>query len=123
RNDELGDGRFCIVQQLEWRGPVEWGAAAGRLVGRETRTVTVEPGSGRHRIDLTSRLECGDFALKLGPTRHAWFNARVADSMIVPNGGVVRDDRGREGGEIISGAGARWVDFSGPVGGGATAGI
>src|SRR5690606_33718653 len=52
RNDELGDGRFCIVQQLEWRGPVEWGAAAGRLVARETRTVTVGPGPGRHRIDL-----------------------------------------------------------------------
>ncbi len=120
---DLGYGRFGIVQRLEWRGPSEWGAQGGRLAARETRTITVEPGPHRHRIDVASRLECGDFALKLGPTRHAWFNARVADSMIVANRGTVRDDRGLTGGAAVSGAGARWVDFSGPVGGGATAGI
>jgi hypothetical protein len=120
---DLPDGRFEIVQALEWRGPAEWGAPAGRLAARETRTVTVEPGPRRNRIDVSSVLECGDFDLRLGPTRHAWFNARVADSMIVANGGAVIDDAGRSGGEAICGAGARWVDFSGPVGGGAVAGI
>jgi len=43
--------------------------------------------------------------------------------MIVVFGGTVQDDRGRKGGEAVSGANARWVDFSGPVGGGATVGI
>jgi hypothetical protein len=35
----------------------------------------------------------------------------------------VRDDRGRSGGEAVSGSEARWVDFSGPVGGGHVAGL
>jgi hypothetical protein len=120
---ELGDGRFEIVQELEWRGPREWAAGDGRLVARETRVTTVEPGERRHRIDVASRLAGGDFAMKLGPTRHAYFNVRVADSMIVANGGAIGDDRGRSGGSGVSGAGARWVDFTGPVGGGAAAGV
>ena len=43
--------------------------------------------------------------------------------MIVGLGGVVRDDRGRIGGDAVSGSDARWVDFSGPVGGGQVAGV
>jgi hypothetical protein len=121
--DELGGGRFRIAQRLEWRGPVEWGTPLGRLAALETRTTTVAIGERRHRIDVTSRLECGDFALKLGPTRHAYFNVRVAESMIVANGGEITDDRGRSGGAAISGAGACWVDFTGPVGSGAVAGV
>lgn len=118
-----GEDAFEIVQDLEWRAPSEWAAPEGRLVGRETRTLRVAAGGARHRIDLTSDFVCGERALKLGPTRHAWFNARVADSMIAARGGRVRDDRGRQGGAGTSGEGARWVDFSGPVGGGATAGL
>jgi hypothetical protein len=124
RNGEaLDDGRFRIVQRMDWRGPAEWAAPGGRRVAVETRTTTVETGRQRHRIEVTSRLECGDFALKLGPTRHAWFNVRVAETMIVGNGGAVIDDRGRSGGVAVSGAGARWIDFTGPVGGGAVAGV
>ena len=121
--DVLGDGRYRIVQRLDWRGPGEWGAPGGRLVAVEARTTVVEPGRRRHRIEVASRFECGDFALALGPTRHAWFNVRVAESMIVANGGTVSDDRGREGGAAVSGEGARWIDFTGPVGGGAVAGV
>ncbi|QDZ00625.1 hypothetical protein FQ775_09655 [Nitratireductor mangrovi] len=117
------DDGYRIVQTLEWHGPTEWAAPAGRLVAREVRTITVDCGARRNRIDMTSRLSCGEFALKLGPTRHAWFNVRVADSMIVQNGGAVTDDRGLSGGVAVSGAGARWVDFTGPVGGGAIAGV
>lgn len=121
--EALDDDRFRIVQRLCWRGPPEWAAPEGRLVAVETRTITVEAVERRHRIDVASRLECGEFGLKLGPTRHAWFNVRVAESMIVGNGGAVTDDRGRSGGGAVSGAGARWVDFTGPVGGGAVAGV
>lgn len=120
---QQGDDRFEIVQQLEWRGPAEWAAPQGRCVALETRSLTVTAGQTCHRIDLSSRLSARDWGLRLGPTRHAYFNVRVADSMIVANGGIVRDDRGRRGGAAISGEGARWVDFSGPVGGGATAGV
>lgn len=121
--DVLDDGRYRIVQRLDWCGPAEWAAPDGRLVAVETRTTVVEPGQRRHRIDVTSRLECGEFALTLGPTRHAWLNVRVADSMTVDNGGTVRDDRGRAGGAAVSGEGARWIDYTGPVGGGAVAGV
>jgi hypothetical protein len=121
--DELDDGRFRIGQRLEWRGPAEWAAPGGRLAAVESRTTTIEPGERRHRIDVVSRLECGDFALKLGPTRHAYFNVRVADSLIVANGGTISDDRGNSSGAAVSGVGARWIDFSGPVGGGAIAGV
>src|SRR5262249_21885090 len=64
-----------------------------------------------------------DWDFTIGPTRHAYFNVRVAESMTVTCGGVVVDDTGRFGGEAITGTKARWVDYSGPVGGGATAGI
>jgi hypothetical protein len=118
-----GEDAFRVVQTLDWRGPVEWGAPDGRLAARETRALRVATGADRYVIDVESRLAAVDWDVTLGPTRHAYFNVRVADSMIVAFGGVVRDDRGRRGGEAVSGVGARWVDFSGPVGGGAVAGI
>ncbi len=43
--------------------------------------------------------------------------------MIVGLGGVVRDDKGHTCGEAVSGTQARWIDFSGPVGGGHVAGV
>ncbi len=119
----LDADRFEIVQELEWRGPAEWAAAGGRLIARETRTLTVTAGERRYRLDVASRLAGGDFAMKLGPTRHAYFNVRAADSMIVANGGTIVDDRGCSGGNAVSGEGARWVDFCGPVGSGHVAGL
>jgi hypothetical protein len=74
-------------------------------------------------IDVESRLAAVDWDFTLGPTRHAYFNVRVADSMIVALRRVVRDDRGRTGGETVTGTEARWVDFSGAVGGGHVAGV
>jgi hypothetical protein len=117
-------GAGCeIVQDLDWRGPPEWAAPAGRLVARERRTLAISPGPDRYRIDVLSEFTAADLAVKLGPTRHAWFNARVADSMTVTSGGALRDDRGHRDGAAISGEGARWVDATGPVGGGRVAGI
>ena len=120
---DLGDRTCEIAQYLEWRGPAEWAAAQGRVIARETRTLRVTAGQRCNRIDVRSSLAGGDVAVKLGPTRHAYFTVRVADSMTVPNGGIIVDDRGRQGGEGTSGAGAHWVDVSGPVGGGAMAGV
>lgn len=122
--DGAADGdAFVIDQAIDWRGPAEWAAAAGRLVARERRVTRVAPGPGHCRLDVTSTLTAGEKAIRLGPTRHAFFNVRVADGLMVANGGRVQDDRGRAGGAAISGEGARWVDFSGPVGGGEWAGV
>jgi hypothetical protein len=114
---------FRIMQTLDWRGPVEWAAPDGRLAAREARTLRIMAQGSTHVIDVESRLAAVDWDFMLGPTRHAYFNVRVADSMIVALGGVVQDDRGRTGGEAVTGTEARWVDFSGPVGGGHMAGI
>lgn len=121
--EPVGDEALCVTQSLEWRGPVEWAAPAGRIAARETRTLTIGSKPNMHVIDLESRLARADWDFTLGPTRHAYFNVRVADSMIVQFGGVVQDDAGRRGGEAITGAASRWVDFSGSVGGGQTAGL
>lgn len=121
--EALGGNAFRITQTLDWRGPVEWAAPEGRLAARETRSLHCSAEPGMYVIDLESRLAALDWDFTLGPTRHAYFNVRVADTMIAAFGGVARDDRGRIGGETVSGAGARWVDFSGPVGGGQVAGI
>lgn len=117
------DGSVRITQSVEWRGPVEWAAPAGRLVARETRVLTLTAEPGLYQIDVDSRFTAAEWDVSLGPTRHAYFNMRAAESMIVANGGRVIDDQGRSGGPAISGAPARWVDFSGPVGGGHVAGI
>jgi hypothetical protein len=114
---------FRLVQSLEWRGPVEWAAPDGRLAARERRTLRVALATRAYVIDVESRLAATDWDFTLGPTRHAYFNVRVAESIAVGPGGVVQDDRGRTGGEAVSGTEARWVDFSGPVGGGAKAGV
>jgi len=85
--------------------------------------VDIRPGETFHLIDIHSRLEPTQWEFAIGPTRHAYFNVRVAESMRVTKGGTVFDSEGRVGGERISGRGASWVDYAGPVGGGRRAGI
>jgi hypothetical protein len=120
---ECGPDLFRVVQRNEWRGPAEWGAEEGRVVACETRTIDVRPGRTYHLIDIRSRLEPTQWEFTIGPTRHAYFNVRVAESMRVTRGGAVVNSEGRVGGDLISGPGATWVDYSGPVGGGRRAGI
>lgn len=120
---EAGDGAFRISQALEWVGPVEWAADHGRTVMTERRTLTVRAGDEAHVIDLRSELAATEWDVTLGPTRHAFFNFRVAESMRVVRGGRLSDSDGRLGGGAVTGAAGRWVDYTGPVGGGAVAGI
>lgn len=64
-----------------------------------------------------------EWDLEIGPTRHAYFGVRVAESMRVLAGGRVFDSAGNEGGKEISWKSAKWIDYSGPVGGGRWGGI
>jgi hypothetical protein len=123
RHETLPNGGIRTVQRIEWRGPVEWAAPEGRLAARETRVLTVSATDGGWVIDIDSTLAAAEWAFTLGPTRHAYFNVRVADSMTAANGGIIRDDRGRKGGIAVSGEGARWVSVSGSVGGDHRAGV
>jgi len=118
-----GEAACRVEQELDWRGPQEWGASDGRLVLRERRVMRIVAEPGLYVIDLDSRLSSAGWDVALGPTRHAYANLRVAETMTCAFGGIVQDDRGRRGGPAISGDGAAWVDFSGPVGGGHVAGV
>ncbi|CAN5188098.1 hypothetical protein BH10PSE7_BH10PSE7_12490 [soil metagenome] len=121
--EELSASAFRLVQHLEWRGPSEWAAPAGRIAARETRTIDITALDTYYVIDIVSRLMAADWNLTIGPTRHSYFNVRVAESIAVTSGsGQVRNDRGRRGTEI-TGDGSRWVDYCGGVGGGHKAGV
>ncbi len=118
------DGDAYVVEQsLEWRGPVEWAAPQGRLVLRERRATTVHLDDAALIIDIACAISAADHDVAIGPTRHAWFNYRVAPSMCVDEGGNLLDHRGHGGYAADIDAHARWVAASGPVGGGRTAGI
>ncbi len=121
--EERGPDRFRIVQTLRWTGPSEWAAPDGRVVAEETRTIDVRCGDRCHVIDLRSAVRPTEWDLRLGPTRHAWFNLRAAESMRVEHGGRLRDVDGHEGGAAVTAGHAAWVDACGPVGGGHVAGL
>ena len=71
------------------------------------------PGVDANVIDLRSEVCPTDWDLRIGPTRHAYFNIRLADGLRVVDGGIVVDSEGRRGGDAISGQQADWVDASG----------
>jgi len=116
-----GSDGIALTQAIDWRGPSEWGAPDGRRVLHETRITTVTLAPAAVVIDIESRLSPTEWEVTLGPTRHAFFNVRVAESLL--HGIAITDDRGDANSRLPWVAGAAWVDLSGPVGGGAIAGV
>lgn len=113
-----------IEQNLDWIGPPEWGAKTGRHVLRERRWTAISLCQDAFIFDITTDiLPAGNDAVTLGPTRHAWFNARLAEAISLDNKSRPIDDRGCKGADEIGKSGASWVAYGGPVGGGAQAGI
>ncbi|HCL29381.1 MAG TPA: hypothetical protein DIC52_13205 [Candidatus Latescibacteria bacterium] len=123
RHDEIDAQHLRLTQQLQWRGPTEWGAPDGRLIARERRIVDLRCTEACYVIDLCSQLSATDWELTVGPTRHAYHGVRVIESLRQSHGGVVCDSNGSQGAATVSGSVSDWVDMSGPVGGGRTAGI
>jgi len=116
--------RALVEQRLDWIGPSEWGAPDGRHVLSERRWTGVTRTDAALILDITCQLTpCSDTLIAIGPTRHAWFNARLADSIAIDTTTAPTDDQARMGAEAIPTRGAAWVDYSGPVGGGFQAGI
>ena len=120
---ERSSTHFRIVQSNEWRGPVEWGAADGRVVAEENRSFDIHPGEQWHIIDIRSQLFPTEWAFTIGSTRHAYFNVRVSESIRATHGGTLTDAAGHTGGDAITAATSDWVDYSGPIGGENIAGI
>ena len=117
-----GQHSYQLTQSLEWRGPIEWAAPTGRIALTEERTIDIAAEEKMYVIDFASRISAADWDFAIGPTRHAFFNVRVAEAIAVTSGGHVRDDRGKTG-PAITGDGARWIDYAGPIGGGHIAGV
>jgi len=120
---EIAPGHLRLTQELDWQGPEEWGAPDRRTVAAETRTIDVRPEDEANVIDIRTRISPTQWALRIGPTRHAFFTVRLADGLRVVDGGSVVDSEGRSGGDAISGERSAWVDACGPSHGGRTAGI
>jgi len=118
-----GEAGFRIRQSLEWRGPAEWAAPQGRIALTEERQIGIALDGDAYVIDVESTLAAADWDFVIGPTRHSYFNVRLVEGIAVTSGGAVVDDAGRSGGAAITGSAARWVDYSGPVGGGNRAGV
>ncbi|HUT48142.1 MAG TPA: DUF6807 family protein [Alphaproteobacteria bacterium] len=121
--EPVGADRFRVTQSLEWRGPSEWAAWDGRVLAREERMLDVAAAASHYVIDVRSRVSPTEWDLVLGPTRHAYLNVRVAESIKVEAGGAMLDSRGNGDAHIITGSDAEWVGYSGPVGGGNNAGV
>ncbi len=122
-SEPAGDNAILVRQSLAWRGPIEWAAPEGRVAATETRTLRIAAEPDAYVVDVESRLAAGDWDFVIGPTRHSYFNVRVAELIAAASGGSVIDDAGRSGGAAITGSAARWVDYSGHVGGGNRAGV
>lgn len=118
------DDRALVAQRLDWIGPAEWGAEGGRHVLTERRWTVVRLSETALILDITSEVApAGDIPVTLGPTRHSWFNARLADGIALSPDSAPTDDQGRRGAVLIPTRGTEWVNFSGPVGGGGEAGL
>lgn len=111
-----------VVQSLQWRGPAEWAAPEGRHVLAEERRLTVAVASDAVALHIHSRLAPVQWPVRLGPTRHAYFNVRVTETMQALFGGRMLDETGAPIGETQTPS-ARWIDYVGPVGGGREVGV
>ena len=109
-----GDG-MRVKQTLQWRGPREWGAPEGRHVLSETRLTRVRhlPQLHAFQLEITSTLSAPSHPVSIGPTRHAWFNARVCAAMSPLHGG-----ESRFAPATTENTHTAWYACSGPVGGG-----
>jgi hypothetical protein len=102
-------GRF--IQRLEWPN-----VKGDRVVFRETRTVCVpaRPVESRY-LDVDTTITCGDQPATWHATPYHLLAIRVPDAMVVSKGGVITNSEGETNPK--DGASARWLDFSGPLGG------
>ena len=112
-----------IRQEMQWVSPREWGVPDGRIVMLETRTTTISCVDQAYVFDITSKLRAGESPVEIGPTRHAYFNARVCDALALSDDCLPIDDRDRRGAAAIGKHDLGWVDFCGDVGKDTIAGL
>jgi hypothetical protein len=116
---EDGDA-MLLTQRLQWLGPREWGAPEGRHVLDEIRLTRVRHMADCRAFQLTIRSELSAVGhpVSIGPTRHAWFNARIGPGMAPLHGGQIRSAPAS-----APQAAPAWQVSTGAVGGGHVAGV
>ena len=119
----VSDTHLRLRQKLHWQGPPEWAAPDGRVLAHELRTIDIYPDRMAHVIDVSSRLMATEWDLTIGPARHAYFGVRMVETLRSSQGAVYSEAKGRTGAAEITGKKAGWIDCSGPVIPGHTAGI
>ena len=110
---ELGNRHVRVVQEIEWRGPAEWGAPEGRTVAHESRAIDVQAGDVVHVIDVRSRLRPGACDLQIGPTRHAYFGIRLVEPLRPDGSATLVDAQGRCEVAAIDGTVSDWMHVCG----------
>lgn len=125
RGRSLGGDVFELAQRLHWRGPPEWAAPQGRVILEESRRLRVRVDGACVAIHLCTTLAPVEWDVSIGPTRHALLNARVSEAISLDPARQLVDDAGRPWPGPTSGVSTptRWLDFTGAVGGGHTAGL
>ena len=115
-----GGDAMLLTQRLQWLGPREWGAPEGRHVLDETRLTRVRHMADCRAFQLTIRSELSAVGhpVSIGPTRHAWFNARIGPGMAPLHGGQIRSAPAS-----APQAAPAWQVSTGAVGGGHVAGV
>jgi hypothetical protein len=122
-HSEIGEQQIRIDQELEWRGPAEWGNPDGRVVLKERRATTVTLTAKAVVIDISSELTALTHAVTVGPTRHALFGIRLSEALSFGGNGKLTASDGVMGADGVSGGQADWIDYSGPAGHGHRAGV
>lgn len=112
---ELAERHLRVVQDIEWRGPAEWGAAEGRTIARESRAIDVQAGDVAHVIDVRSRLRTGACDLQIGPTRHAYFGIRLVEPLRPDGSAALVDAQGRCEVAAIDGTASDWIHVGGQL--------
>ena len=98
------------------------GRPQGRVILQEARTLAVVVTPDATAVRIRSALRCAQWPVRLGPTRHAYVNARVSEALTVAAGGRMLDDGGGPSPGRRRPA-AEWIDYVGAVGGGSEAGV
>jgi hypothetical protein len=102
-------GRF--TERLDWLN-----VQGDRVVFHERRTVTVlARETGRRCLDVDTTITCGERPAVWNATPYHLLAIRLPDAMLVGKGGVLVDSEG--GQDPKDGVVARWLDYSGPLGG------
>jgi hypothetical protein len=109
---DLKDGKKeGIVKTLfEWHDP------GGANLMEENRTITFYSEPTRRTIDFDI-VFTAKIALRWADTKEGFFAIRVADSIAEKNGGKMVNSEGASGEKDVWGKQAKWVDYSGLVGG------